>query len=136
MDRASIKRIRAELATVGVGAVGLRTPEVKELAKMLHPDEHIGGVVYGRYSNGLGWLVATERRIIFIDKKPMFATIDELTYEAVSGVKKMKAGLLNSVELQTRIGDYTIRFVGTKCANIFVKYIEQRCLEGGELFIK
>ncbi len=129
-----MKRIQAELRAVGVGVVGIRTPEAKELAKMLHPDEHIGGVVYGRYSGGLAWLIATDRRVIFMDKKPMFATTDELTYDAVSGVKNMKVSIFDSVILHTRIGDYNIRSVNSKSANIFVKYIEHRCLESGGKF--
>lgn len=129
MDEINVKRIRNELKAVGVGAVGLRTPEAKELTVMLHPNEHIGGVAYGRYGNSLAWLVATDRRVIFMDKKPMFETTDELTYDVVSGVKIMKTGLFASLVLHTRVNDYTIRFVNTKCADIFVKYIEQRRLE-------
>lgn len=129
MEEIDAKRVHTELKAVGVGSVGLRTPEVKELARILHPDEHIGGVAYGRYSNGFAWLIATNRRVIFMDKKPMFATTDELTYDVVSGVRSSRAGLFASVVLHTRISDYTIRFVNIKCAGIFVKYIEQRRLE-------
>lgn len=125
----NLKRVRAELKAVGVGAVGLLTPEASELAKMLSPDEHIGGVVYGRYTSGLGWLVATNLRVIFIDRKPLFDSTDVLTYDVVSGIKSTKAGLFTSVTLHTRIRDYTIRYVSPQCAKIFVQYIEQRRLE-------
>ena len=129
MDNAQKKRIRDELKAVGVGSIGLRTPESKELVRMLHPDEHIGGVVYGRYADSLGWLVATNLRVIFMDKKPLFVTTDELTYDVVSGVKRSHAGLFTSVVLHTRLGDYTIRYVNAKCAHTFVQYIEKKRLE-------
>ncbi len=131
MDNTAKKRVWDELKDVGVGAVGLRTPEAKELVRIIHPDEHIGGVVYGRYSGGLAWLIATDRRVIFMDKKPLFAITDELTYDVVSGVKSGRAGLFSSVTLHTRISDYSIRIVNTKCAKIFVNYIESRRLESG-----
>lgn len=131
MHGADIKRIRSELKAVGVGIVGMQTPEANELVKILHPDEHIGGVVYGGYIGGLAWLVATNRRVLFIDKKPLFSTTDELSYDVVSGVKSTKTGLSASVTLHTRVHEYTIRFVTPTCARTFVEFIENRRLESG-----
>jgi len=131
MDKARIKQVRDELKAAGVSSLGLLTPESKGLAKVLHPDEHIGGVVYGSYPGGLAWLIATDQRVVFMDKKPFFMTTDELTYDVVSGVQSIRAGLFTSVILHTRINNYSMRFVNTKCAQIFVSYIEKRRLESG-----
>jgi general stress protein 26 len=131
MGVTDLSRVKTELKAVGVGAVGMRAPEVNELAKILHPDEHIGGVVYGRYSNGLAWLVATDKRVLFVDKKAFFMTTDELTYDVVSGVKNSHAGVFASIVLHTRVNDYAIRYVSLKCARIFTEFIEARRLEGG-----
>lgn len=132
MNERNLTDLKAELKVLGVGAVGLRTPEVKELVRILHPNERIGGVVYGRHSSGLTWLVATDKRILFLNIKPLFSTIDELTYDVVSGIKSSHAGLFTTVVLHTRVSDYVIRFVNQKCAAIFIKYIETRRLESGE----
>jgi len=123
-----LERVKKELTAVGVTSYGQRLPEVKALAHILHSDEHIGGVVYGKYPNGLAWLVATQKRVIFLDHKPMFNTLDEITYDVVSGVQSSKAGPLVSVTLFTRINNYSISFVNAKCAQIFVNYIEKRRL--------
>jgi len=123
------KQLRSELQAVGAGSVALRTPEARRLATLLHPNEHIGGVVYGRYSAGLAWLVATDQRVLFIDSKPLFTTTDELTYDVIAGIKSNHAGPFSSVILHTRLGDYAIRFVNRKCARIFIAYIEARQLE-------
>lgn len=131
MEYERSKSIRDELKVVGVGALGLKTAEVSQLAKILHPNEKLGGVIYGRYDDGIAWLVATDLRIIFIDKKPLFMTTDELTYDVVSGIKSSHGGLATSVTLHTRVNDYTMRYVNAKCARIFVKYIETRRLESG-----
>ncbi len=127
-----IKRVRKELKAAGAGSIGLQTSEREEIARIMHPDEHIGGVIYGRYAGGLAWLVATDHRVIFMDKKPLFTTNDELTYDVVSGVKISKAGPFTSVVLHTRISDYALRYVPAKCARIFVKFIEKRRLESGQ----
>lgn len=123
-------RIRKELLAAGITSHGLRKGEVQVLPDILHADEHIGGVVYGRYTNGLGMLVATNRRVIFLDKRLLFTSNEEVTYDVVSGIKMSTAGLVSSLVLHTRVKDFTLRYVNQKCANMFKKYIETRRLEG------
>lgn len=129
MEQLRADRIAAELKAVGAGNLALHTPEGRALLQVIHEDEHIGGIVYGRYSEGLAWLIATDKRVIFMDKKPLFATTDEITYDIVTGTKMSRAGFFTSVTLHTRVTDYSIRFVKSKCAKIFVRYIESRRLE-------
>lgn len=116
----------------GVTSYGLIKSESKELPRVLHEDEHIGGVVYGQIGGGnSAMLVATDHRVIFLDKRPFFMVNDELTYDVVFGVKSTSAGPFISVVLHTRINDYTLKHVNARCARIFVKYIENKCLEKG-----
>lgn len=122
-------RVKEELKRAGITKYGLLKSESRYLPKIMHEDEHIGGVVYGQYGGGSAMLIATDHRVIFLDRKPLFTTTDELTYDIVSGVKHDSAGILNTVVLHTRIADYTIRYANGKCANQFVKYIESRRLE-------
>ena len=74
-------------------------------------------------------LIATDHRIIFLDRKPFFTTMDELTYDVVSGVKLNKVGLFTTVILHTKVAEYSIGYANSTCANKFVKYIESRRLE-------
>ncbi len=131
MDGAQAKRIRNELKAAGVGPIGILTPESRHLAKILHPDEHIGGAVYGLYPGGLAWLVATSHRIMFMDHKPFYTTTDEMTYDVVIGVQSTRAGPFNAVILRTRVNNYMVRFANPKSARIFIDFIETRRLEGG-----
>jgi len=130
------RRIKQELRAVGVTSFGLIKFSSRYLPHILHPDEHVKGAVYGRFAEGQGplsWtdgmLVATDRRVLFLNHKPGFSTLDELTYDIVSGVKKVFAWPFSSVTLHTKLGDYTLRFANAKCIDIFVQYIEQRRLE-------
>ena len=134
--RQEIKRIRKELRAAGMTGFGLAKFASRFLPQILHQDEHVNGVVYGRYSEGTGllrWveglLVATERRVIFLDRKPGFEAMDELTYDVVSGVQKSYAWPFASVTLHTRIGNYTLRFANKRCIDIFMRYVEKRRLE-------
>jgi general stress protein 26 len=131
MDSEHIERIKKELKAVGVTNYGLTKSEVKHLPAHIHPDEHIHGAVYGKYDEGwTAFLIATDKRLIFYDRKPLLSAFDEIAYDAISGVKGSHTGLTRSITLHTRIGDYQLRFVNPKCAQIFTKYIEERRLEG------
>jgi hypothetical protein len=130
------RRIRQELHEVGVTAFGLAKFAAHYLPHIVHPGEHIKGAVYGRYVEETrllrwveGMLVATDRRIIFLDRKPGFETLDELTYDVVSGIQKSYAWPFAAMTLHTRIGNYTIRFANKKCIDVFMRYVEGRRLE-------
>lgn len=127
--------INKELAAAGVTWFGMKKFAIRYLPKIVHNDEHIMGIVYGRYRDKSGssnWnegmLIATDLRIVFLDHKPGYTNTDELTYDVVSGITTTTA-LFSAVTLHTRLGDYKIRFANTKCASIFTRYVEIRRLE-------
>lgn len=129
------QRINKELKAVGVTWYGMLKFAIRYMPKIIHEDEHIKGVVYGRYrdkSGGSNWnegmLIATDLRVIFLDHKPGFTKIDEITYDVVSGIS-ITTAIFSAVTLRTRLGDYMIRFANERCAEIFVEYVEERRLE-------
>lgn len=136
MEGAHQQRVFDELKSVGVTSYGMKKFAIQHLPTVIHEDEHIMGVVYGRYhekSGGpplsAGLLVATDWRIIFLDHKPGFTTTDEITYEIVSGVNSTKAPFRTAVTLLTRATNYTITYANPECARKFVRYVSKRSLE-------
>jgi general stress protein 26 len=125
-SREHTQRINAELKAAGMSNYGLIKLDTSYLPKIIHKNEHIKGVVYGRIDKTIdaGMLVATDMRVIFLDCKPFYKNWDEITYEVVAGVKTTFIGPFAGVVLHTRVKDYTLRFVNIKCAKIFDKYIE------------
>lgn len=122
-------RIMRELKTAGVTSMGLKYSEVRLLPKVLHPEEHIEAVVYGKYEGGLAMLVATNLRVLFLDKKPLFIKSDELTFDIVGGVSYTRSALFGTIVLHSRIGDFSIKTLNFKAAAKFREFIEHRCLE-------
>lgn len=129
-------RIREELKATGAVHYDLILPETFYLPTVIHPDEHIKGSVYGRYrygnSIGRGAMVATDQRVIFLDKKPLYVHYDELTFKIIGSVTYTKSGFMGYVTLHTRLGDYQLRTFNQKNAYNFVKYIEEVCLRDQE----
>jgi hypothetical protein len=130
------ERVQKELKAAGMSSYGSSKFASHYLPKVIHQDEVVMAAVYGRYKaeGGIlgysaGMLVATNKRVIFLDHKPGYTTTDELTYEVVSGIKLTTNGILSTVVLHTRIADYVIRFANVKGAEKFVRYIESRRLE-------
>jgi hypothetical protein len=124
------QRIRTELLQAGLTYRALRKSYSRHLYSVIHEKEHIVAAVYGRHDGGSGILVGTDRRILFFDHKIAFTVCDEIGFDTVSGVKTAFTGPFASVTLHTKIGDYTLRFANHTCTQRFVKYIEQKRIEG------
>jgi hypothetical protein len=119
-------RIKYELRQLGMTKYGLRKMESRYLPHIIRPDEHMFGVVYGLCEGSSVLIVATDRRVIFLDRKPLFINEDEITYDIVGGVKFSQAGLGVTVTLHTRVKDYVVKTMNEHSAQRFVNYIESR----------
>ncbi len=121
------QRVKDELKKAGMTAYGFTKLSTGYLPTIIHENEHVKGVVYGRLYESFEpvMLVATDRRVIFIDCKPFYRNWDEITYEVVAGVKTTLAGPFASIVLHTHVKDYELRYVNIKCAKKFVEYIEK-----------
>lgn len=122
-------RIKEELKAAGVTKYGLLKMEFRHLPEVIHPDEHIEAVIYGIRDTFSAILVATDRRVIYLERKPFYSMMDEVTYELVAGIGHNIAGSRASVTLHTRVGNYTLRYVNRRPAEKFINYIEKRRVE-------
>ncbi len=60
--------------------------EIKELSKVLAPDERIHKCVNGHYVGGFAMLTASDRRLILVDRKPMYLTLEAIWYDKIGQV--------------------------------------------------
>ncbi len=123
------KRVLKDLRRLGVTPFAMVRAEFDLLPQLIHPYETIEGIVYGHYSDGFAVLLATNMRVLFVDKKLFFTREDEVTYDVVSGVSIGKASFFTTVTLHTRVKDYKLRTLNFGCAADFVAYIESHRIE-------
>ena len=123
------KRVTQELIDAGMTRYGLMKFTTKDIPGLIHDDEHIGGVVYGLNDSGSATIVATNKRVIYMDHKPFFKKNDELSYDIVGGVSHNVQGRYAGIVLHTRAGDFALRYVNKKAAKRFVRFIESRQIE-------
>ena len=128
-----VERLRRSLKRLGANHYDLLLPEVRHLAYFIHPDERLVGIVFGRYTEknpqgqsavSRGALIATDRRVLLLNKKPLFERCDEISYLVISGVSYTHVGPIGNVVLHTRIGDVNVRTFNQRCAIGFVEAIE------------
>lgn len=127
------ERIKQELKQAGMSGLALRRFSSRYLPSVIHEDEHIKAAVAGRRkeSEGLfgyaeGMLIATDQRVIYLDHRPGFTTMDEITYDVVAGVNLTVAGPSASLTLFTRVTNYVVSHANVTCATVFAEYIEKR----------
>lgn len=121
--------VENQLRRIGANYRFWNKPELKELPKILFEHETINHLVSGRYEGGFAILVSTDLRVILIDKKPFFLTLEDIRYERIA-----------NVELNHRLLDATLRlgaltknlsFTGYNPAKMreMTSYIQERVME-------
>jgi hypothetical protein len=132
--------LKTALQQLGADRYDLSLPETRLLPLVLKPAEQIQGIVYGRYRYSKpdgtvasrGALVATNQRVLLLDRKPFFVHCDEIAYRVVSGTTYGRISLAETVTLHTRIGDISLQTFNRHCARGFSEAIEAKLFSAGE----
>jgi hypothetical protein len=90
-----LSEVKKLLSKAGYRTSMFQRAEVKELCNVLHDDEQIFQATNGYYEGGFSLLVATDSRLLLIDRKPMFLTLDSIAYSMIQEVS-FNYRLLNS----------------------------------------
>jgi hypothetical protein len=92
-----ISEIQSQLTRLGIRMSRWFTPELKELQRILMDNEKIIAAAPGRYFSGMALLVATDQRLLLIDKRAFFLTVEDTRYDMVS-----------EINFSTRLYDATV----------------------------
>ena len=117
-----LKQIGADFRYWGRG-------EVRELPHVLMDGEIIQVAVMGRYNGGFAMLVTTDQRILLIDKKPLYLTVEDIRYDMVAEVDYHHQLIDATVHICTL--NKELRFTSTRKPNLrlLVNFIQQRVSE-------
>jgi len=80
------KHLEDQLKRIGCNFQFWGRAELKELANVLLPGEIVQHVVNGSYEGGFAMLAATDQRVLLIDKKPMYLTLEDVRYDMIAEV--------------------------------------------------
>ncbi len=103
--------------------------EVAELEHIILPGEQIMYAINGRYENGFALLCVTNQRVIVIDKKPLYLTLEDVRYDMMSELDFSQRVFDASLTIYTV--NKTIRFMALKVSLLrqATAYIQGRVIE-------
>lgn len=80
------QEVEKQLKRIGCNYTVWGSTEVAELPGLLMDGEQIAQAVNGYYEGGFGLLVATNLRVLIIDKKPFTMNVEDLRYDMITEV--------------------------------------------------
>lgn len=121
--------IELELSKLGIRNRVWGKPEVRELANILTDDETIVQASSGRYQGGFALLVATNHRLLLIDKKMWFMSIEDVRFDMITELD-FAARLLDAT-ISVRTINKVLRFTSMRQTNLrnLIKYLQDRIME-------
>jgi hypothetical protein len=90
-----LHKVEEQLVRIGCNFRVWGRPEIRELRNILTQDEVIAGCTNGRYSGGGALLVVTNHRLLLVDRKPLFLTVEDIRFDMITEID-FNARLLNS----------------------------------------
>lgn len=82
----TLQEVERQLKAINCNFRFFGRPEVRELAKVLREDETISQAVNGFYEGGFALLCVTNKRLLLIDRKPMFLTLEDIRFDMIAEV--------------------------------------------------
>lgn len=83
----SLDEIQDSIKLIGMSSAWLVKKEVAALPSILWEDENIAGAIQGHYNDRAGLLVATQRRLIFIDKGWASLRVEDFPYDKITSIQ-------------------------------------------------
>lgn len=113
-----LQKVESQLHKAGMKNRFFGKPEVRELCHILSPNEVITHAVLGQYEGGIALMVTTNYRVLLIDKKPWFLTMEDIRYDLVS-----------EVDFYSRLIDATVSLITINKTLMFNSFRRERLRE-------
>jgi hypothetical protein len=107
--------VEEQLKRIGCNFRFWGRPEIRELTNILLPDEIIAGCTNGRYEGGFALLCVTNMRLLLVDRKPMFLTLEDIRFDMVA-----------EIDYSARLFDSTIHVITPNRTLMFKAWSNQR----------
>jgi hypothetical protein len=111
----SLGQVEDQLRKVGCNFRFWGRPEVRELCHILIDGEIIAQAVNGRYENGFAMLVVTDHRLLLIDKKPMFLTLEDIRFDMIA-----------EIDFSSQLLDSTVKIITPNRTLVFTSWNQGR----------
>ena len=123
-----VSEVNQQLLRLGVNFNFWCRPEIRELPKILFEGEQLEHVLRGHYEGGFALFCATDRRVLLIDKKPFYLTLEDIRYDMISDVQFNQRLVDSTIRLGTV--HKTVSFTGYSKNKLrdFTNYVQQQVM--------
>lgn len=122
--------VEEQLERIGCNYKFWGRSEARELCHVLFDDEQIRHCVNGQYPNGFAMLVATDHRVLLIDKKPMnYVNIEDVRFEMISEFDYSRRLLNSRVHICTPTKNLIFSSWNSQNLRALLHYVQQRVIE-------
>ena len=111
----SVQSVEEQLKRLGCNFRFWGRAEIKELSVVLMPGEAIAQCTNGHYEGGFALLAATDRRLLLIDRKPMYLTLEAISYDMIA-----------EIDFSHRLMNATVRIFTFNKALVFTSWNHAR----------
>lgn len=95
----SLEEVKLQLKTLDATSSFLARKEISELPSILWEGENLRGAIQGNYHNRIGLLVATDRRLIFIDKGLVSLRVEDFPYDRITSIQYETGWLFGEITI-------------------------------------
>lgn len=83
----TLEEVREQIGHMDGGSKFLGRKEIKALPGILWEDESVERLIQGTYESGNGVLVATNKRLMFVDKGIAKLRVEDFPYDKISSIQ-------------------------------------------------
>lgn len=118
--------VKSQLAAIGFKPSLLSDSAVRQLPGILDESENIEQAVHGRYEGGYALLVATNRRMLFLDKKIMSFRVEDYAYYTISEIEYRNSPFMGHLVIHCRSNTIHIQSAQQRKLRMFARHLESR----------
>lgn len=123
----TLEEIHEQLKSSNVEKMHLGKKEIKELPSILWDDEKIEKLTSGLYNNGSGIFVATNKRVLFVDKGILFGLkVEDFPYDKISSIQYKTGFVMGEIKIFCSGNKAEITHVPNEDAKNISEYIRAR----------
>jgi PH (Pleckstrin Homology) domain-containing protein/putative oligomerization/nucleic acid binding protein len=122
----TLEEVREQIGHMDGGSKFLGRKEIKALPDILWEDERVEQLIQGTYENGTGVLVATNKRLMFVDKGIAKLRVEDFPYDKISSIQYKTGMMMGTITIFASGNKAEIKnVVKERCKN-FADYIRAR----------
>lgn len=123
----TLDQIQSQIKKLDGVSSFLAKKEIKELPNILWHDEELKGLIQGMYNNGNGLLVATNSRLIFVNKKLLGGiVVEDFPYDKISSIQYETGLMFGKITIYTSGNKAIIEQTDKKQARTFCDEARER----------